>query len=173
MRFLFRAKCGENFWPFAPKGRRKFFWEPYYFLYRRAAETRDTGSRPARRAEAALLSAAPPGTSVLNSEGKGFLLSLHQKCLPRIFFPEFCPSKLLTPLFFSPQHPAHSAGPAQNEWLPRPFGVFFSNFCCRNAFQILTSKKHRTKCENQGFWPPKILPKPFQNPSKIDVREQT
>ena len=34
---------------------------------------------------------------------KGFLLSLHLKCLHRIFFPEFCPSKLRNPsLFLSP-----------------------------------------------------------------------
>ena len=125
-----------------------------------------------RPADCALRSAAPPGTSVLNEKGKGFLLSLHQKCLPRIFFPEFCPSKLLTPLFFSPQHPAHSAGPAQNESLPRPFGVFFSNFCFQNTFQILTLKKHRKKLENKGFWPPKTVPKPFKNPSQIDVPEQ-
>ena len=100
------------------------------------------------------------------------LSSLHLKCLPRIFFPEFCPSKLLTPLFFSPQHPAHSAGPAQNESLPRPFGVFFSNFCFQNTFQNLTFKQHRKKLENKGFWPPKTVPKPFKNPSQIDVPEQ-
>ena len=33
----------------------------------------------------------------------------------------------------------------------------------------MISKKHRTKCENQGFWPPKPLPKPSQNPLKIEV----
>jgi len=33
----------------------------------------------------------------------------------------------------------------------------------------ITSKKHRKKRENQGFWPPKIYPKPTQNPFKIDV----
>ena len=33
----------------------------------------------------------------------------------------------------------------------------------------MTSKKHRKKCENQGFWPPKTLPKSFQNTSEIDV----
>ena len=124
------------------------------------------GSWPAPR------SAAPPGTSVLNRKGKGFLLSLHQKCLPRIFFPEFCPSKLLTPLFFSPQHPAHSAGPAQDGLKLHGLAFFFSNFCFQNTFQILTSKKHRKKLENKGFWPPKTVPKPFKNPSQIDVPEQ-
>ena len=45
-------------------------------------------------------------------------------------------------------------------------GRFFrlSNCACK-----MTSKKHRKKCENQGFWPPKPLPKPFRNPSKIEV----
>ena len=33
----------------------------------------------------------------------------------------------------------------------------------------MTSKKHRKKCENRGFWPPKPLPKPSQNPLKIEV----
>ena len=32
-----------------------------------------------------------------------------------------------------------------------------------------TSKKHRKKRENRGFWPPKPLPKPFQNPIKTEV----
>ena len=32
-----------------------------------------------------------------------------------------------------------------------------------------TSKKHRKKCENDGFWPPKTLPKWVQNAFKIDV----
>ena len=31
------------------------------------------------------------------------------------------------------------------------------------------SKKHRKKCENWWFWPPKTLPKPSQNPFKIEV----
>ena len=92
-------------------------WSPpgglQYFLCRRPRTK--LSPQVGRRLEQGWPSAAPPGTSVLDLEGKGFLLSLHQKCLPRIFFPEFCPSKLLTPLFFSPQHPAHSAGPAQNE----------------------------------------------------------
>ena len=33
----------------------------------------------------------------------------------------------------------------------------------------MTSKNHRKKCGNQGFWPPKPLPKPSPNPLKIDV----
>ena len=35
----------------------------------------------------------------------------------------------------------------------------------RNALQ----KSHRKKCENQGFWPPKTIPKPIQNAFKIEV----
>ena len=119
-----------------------------------------------------LRSAAPPGTSVLDRKGKGFLLSLHQKCLPRIFFPEFCPSKLLNPsLFLSPApRTFRRPGPRwrQTSW----FGIFFSNFCFQNTFQNLTFKQHRKKLENKGFWPPKTVPKPFKNPSQIDVPEQ-
>ena len=37
---------------------------------------------------------------------------------------------------------------------------------------ILTPKKHRKKLENKGFWPRKTVPKPFENPSKIDVPQQ-
>ena len=33
----------------------------------------------------------------------------------------------------------------------------------------MTSKKHRKKTENRGFWSPKPLPQPFQNPLKIEV----
>ena len=47
------------------------------------------------------------------------------------------------------------------------FPLFFLNF---NLHRFL-SKKYRKKCENQGFGPPKPLPKPFQNPSKNDVPE--
>ena len=32
----------------------------------------------------------------------------------------------------------------------------------------MTSKKHRKKTENQGFWSPKTLPKSFQNPFQIE-----
>jgi len=40
---------------FSREARRIFFWEPYYFLWRRLPHTRDTGPQPAHRAEAALL----------------------------------------------------------------------------------------------------------------------
>ena len=33
----------------------------------------------------------------------------------------------------------------------------------------MTSKKYRKKYENRRFWPPKPIPKPFQNPFKIEV----
>ena len=68
MRYLFRAKRGEIFadlnisrpggWEthgILDFGRRVEQRWPYYFLCRRAAEPWDTGSRPARRAEVALL----------------------------------------------------------------------------------------------------------------------
>ena len=100
------------------------------------------------------------------------LSSLHLKCLPRIFFPESCPSKLLNPsLFLSPApRTFRRPGPrwVETSW----FGIFFSNCCFQNTFQILSLKKHRKKLENKGFWPPKTVPKPFENPSQIDVPEQ-
>ena len=33
----------------------------------------------------------------------------------------------------------------------------------------MTSKKHRKKCENQGFWLPQTVPKSTQNASQNDV----
>ena len=49
------------------------------------------------------------------------------------------------------------------------WGLFFRFFAFPNCNQNFASKKHRKKCENRGFWPPKTLPKPSRNPSKIDV----
>ena len=117
-------------------------------------------------------SAAPPGTSVLDEKGKGFLLSLHLKCLHRIFFPEFCPSKLLNPsLFLSPApRTFRRPGPRWVETLV--FLHFFLKFLLSkhlSKFNIQTTSK---KLENKGFWPPKTVPKPFKNPSQINVPEQ-
>ena len=48
-----------------------------------------------------------------------------------------------------------------------PLGTNFWTF--RNTFQNLLRKKQFETCKIQGFWPPEIFPKPFQNQVKIDV----
>ena len=54
--FCLSARSAEkNLYLFARSAENFFLTWPYYFLCRRAAETRYTGSRPARRAEVALL----------------------------------------------------------------------------------------------------------------------
>ena len=73
------------------------------------------------------------------------------------------------PLSISPPGHAHSAGPT-----PKSGKVWFFRFF-RRFFRLpkrtskMTSKNHRKKCENRGFWPPKTVPKSFQNASEIDV----
>ena len=49
------------------------------------------------------------------------------------------------------------------------FFAFFAFFALPSCIQNFASKKLRKKCENRGFWPPKTLPKPSQNPSKIEA----
>ena len=93
-----------------------------------------------------VISAAPPGTSVLNSKGKGFLLSLHLKCLhTKYFFPEFCPSKLLNPsLFLSPApRTFRRPGPRWREtsW----FGIFFLKFLLSKHLSNFNFKKTSKK----------------------------
>ena len=63
------------------------------------------------------------------------------------------------PLSISPPGSAHSAGPAQN--LRRTSGgrLFFRFFALAKRTSKMSSKNHRKKCENRGFWPPKTLPK--------------
>ena len=46
---------------------------------------------------------------------------------------------------------------------------FFRIFASPNCILNFAWKKHRKKCENHRFWPPKALPKPCQNPVQIDV----
>ena len=75
---------------------------------------------------------------------------------------------LLTPLFFSPQQVQGTANPEPKSgklWFFRIFGPFFRLPKCASK---LTSKKHPKKSENKGFWSPKTIPKPSQNPSKMD-----
>ena len=73
------------------------------------------------------------------------------------------------PLSISPPGHAHSAGPAQN--LRRTSGrhSFFRFFGLPERASKTTSKKHGKKCENRCFWPPKTIPKSFQNASENDV----
>ena len=73
------------------------------------------------------------------------------------------------PLSISPPGSAHSAGPASRSPPYRLAGVFFRFFSLPKRLLKFASKNHRKKCENLGFWSPKTLPKPSQNPSKIDV----
>ena len=42
-------------------------------------------------------------------------------------------------------------------------------FCLPKIFLFFASVFSRKKCKNQGFWPPKTLPKSIQNAFKIDV----
>ena len=54
--------------------------------------------------------------------------------------------------------------PTLRSWPPiSPF------FASSNAPQELLRKKHRKKCENRRFWPPKTVPKRSPNTSKIEV----
>ncbi len=69
-----------------------------------------------------------------------------------------------TPLFFSPQELGDDRNPASDLRFLRSWPIFW-----RIRASKITSKKHRKKCENRGFWPPKTLPKAFQNACKIDV----
>ena len=99
--------------------------------------------------------------------GKGFLLSLHPKCLPRIFFPEFCPSKLLNPsLFLSPApRTFRRAGPRWVSFMT--WTIFFwllRLFKTPSNFNIeTTSKKMRKSKILTSQNPHKTLPKSIQN----------
>ena len=70
-------------------------------------------------------------------------------------------SEVFFPLSFPfPRSLGTTANPTPKSgkvWFFRIFGRFFR--LPKRAWKM-TSKKHRKKCENQGFWPPKPLPKP-------------
>ena len=66
-------------------------------------------------------------------------------------------------LLFLPPRPAHTAAPHLKKGGKFFWGLFFRFFTFPSCNQNFASKKHRTKSENQGFWFPKPLPKPFQN----------
>ena len=64
--------------------------------------------------------------------------------------------------------PVHRS-PAQKYRFLCLFRLLGSIFSPPERASKTTTKKHRKKCENRGFWPPETLPKPSRNPSKIDV----
>ena len=74
-----------------------------------------------------------------------------------------------SPLFFSPQEPGDDRSPPLNFRLLLLLGLLGRFFALLKRSSKFTSKKHRKKCENRGFWPPKTLPKSSQNASEIDV----
>ena len=121
-----------------------------------------------RPADRALRSAAPPGTSVLNWKGKGFLLSLHLKCLHRkYFFPEFCPSKLLNPSLFLSPAPRTFRRPGPRWVWFMTWTIFFWLLCLfktpSNFNTETTSKKMRKSRFLTSPNPPKTLPKSIRN----------
>ena len=73
-------------------------------------------------------------------------------------------SEVFFPLSFPfPRSLGTTANPTPKSgkvWFFRIFGRFFR---LPNRAWKMISKKHRKKCENQGFWPPKPLPKLSQN----------
>ena len=79
-------------------------------------------------------------------------------------------SEVFFPLSFPfPRSLGTTANPTPKSgkvWFFRIFGRFFR---LPNRAWKMISKKHRKKCENRGFGPPKTLPKPFQNPLKIEI----
>ena len=76
----------------------------------------------------------------------------------------------LGPLSFSlPRSLGTTADPAPRSGKMGLCGFFFRFFALPSCNLNFASKKHRKKCENQGFWLPKPLPKRSQNPFKIDV----
>ena len=83
---------------------------------------------------------------------------------------KFLDQRLLHPsLFLSPGAwgPPPTLRQEAEKW---DFVAFFFRFFALPSCDLnFASKKHRKKCENQGFWLPKPLPKRGQNPFKIDV----
>ena len=71
---------------------------------------------------------------------------------------------------------AHSAGLALRASGKMSFGCFGLQIRLLGLqnrlpkfISFFASIFYRKNCENHGFWPPKTLPKPSQNPLKIDV----
>ena len=75
-----------------------------------------------------------------------------------------------TPLFFSPQEPGDHRRPCAKKRKNGTLWLFFFRFFALPSCNLnFASKKHRKKCENQRFWPPKTLPKPSPKPFQMDV----
>ena len=80
----------------------------------------------------------------------------------------------LGPLSFSlPRSLGMTADPAPRSGKMGLCRFFFRFFAFPSCDLNFASKKHRKKCENQGLWLPKPLPKRGQNPFKIDVPKNT
>ena len=95
------------------------------------------------------------------------LSSLHLKCLPRIFFPEFCPSKLLNPSLFLSPAPRTFRRPGPRWVWFMTWTIFFwllRLFKTPSNFNIeTTSKKIRKSKILTSQNPPKTLPKSIRN----------
>ena len=74
-----------------------------------------------------------------------------------------------TPIFFFPQEGGEHRRPGAKKRNSVVLCLFFAILALPNCILNFASKKHRKKCENEGFWPPKTLPKWIQNAFKIDV----
>ena len=97
-------------------------------------------------------------------------LQIYHKWLSSWWQAQVLALKALTPLSFSlPRSLGTTADPAPRSGKMGLCGFFFRFFAVPSCDLNFASKKHRKKCENQGFWLPKPLPKRGQNPFKIDV----
>ena len=74
-----------------------------------------------------------------------------------------------TPFLALPKPCRHDTDPPLKNHPSSLVGHFFRFLLLSSRAPKITSKNHRQKCENQGFWPPKTPPKLSQNPSKIDA----
>ena len=108
---------------------------------------------------------------VLNSQSKSWP-NIYQAQVAQLQDPR--PRSPDYPLSISPPGSAHSAGPAQNRNLFCFWALKTRFFRLPKRTSKMTSKNHRKKCKNRGFWSPKtipksfqILPKPCQTPPKL------
>ena len=74
-----------------------------------------------------------------------------------------------TPFLALPKPCRHDTDPPLKNSPSSLVGNFFRFLLLSIRAPKMTSKNHRQKSENQGFWPPITLPKSIQNPFKIDV----
>ena len=74
-----------------------------------------------------------------------------------------------TPFLALPKPCRHDTDPPLKNYPSSLVGNFFRFLLLSIRAPKMTSKNHRQKSENQGFWPPKTLSKSFPNASEIDV----